>query len=468
MKIPCLAEGVRHGDKFILSWKTSRFLPLFLVVLAVSGERARAQALDPLVKDGFDWEMTAEVFDQTWIPQHFEWVSEAKNSARHAGRYGVIDPKTKEMVAKTPTIGALPVGETIVRFKDGVLRRIDVSVFNRADDRPLQEDGFQEAVEAAKALVTRITGNTGTDEGKDNRSATRSYATHWTGKTSDYTLEFSFQRAIRNRQPYLAEFIRLRVEPTSRNQSLLDKVASREGKGPKNQEALQKEVTKKPNGDVVIGSVPMVDQGERGYCAVASAERVFRYYGLDVDQHAMAQLAGSSAGGGTNPDAMVEALQNAAGRLKVHVRTHEGIEDYDSFEKMVKDYNREAKKNKAREIPIRSGYYLSMMGCYQAFDVESLRAARMKGNAYERFRKLMREEIGEGVPILWSLFLGLYPEPDIPQRSGGHMRLIIGYNDKTEEVIYSDSWGAGHEMKRMKMEEAYTMTTGLRTLQPFR
>ena len=182
----------------------------------------------------------------------------------------------------------------------------------------------------------------------------------------------------------------------------------------------------------------------------------------------MAQLAGSSASGGTSPDAMVKALQDAAGRLKVHVRTHAAIEDYESFEKLVKAYNRVAKKNGAKEIPVREGAFLNMMACYMAFDAASLRETKLKGSDFERFRKLVREQIGAGVPLLWSLFLGIYPEVDIPQRSGGHLRLIIGYNDTTGEILYSDSWGAGHEQKRMGIEEAHTMTTGLRTLQPFR
>jgi hypothetical protein len=41
----------------------------------------------------------------------------------------------------------------------------------------------------------------------------------------------------------------------------------------------------------------MVDQGEKGYCVVASVERVLRYYGGTVDQHELAQIANSDAAG---------------------------------------------------------------------------------------------------------------------------------------------------------------------------
>ena len=57
-------------------------------------------------------------------------------------------------------------------------------------------------------------------------------------------------------------------------------------------------VKKLPNGDVLLETVPMVDQGQKGYCVVATAERVMRYYGVQVDEHELAELANSSATAG--------------------------------------------------------------------------------------------------------------------------------------------------------------------------
>ena len=73
-----------------------------------------------------------------------------------------------------------------------------------------------------------------------------------------------------------------------------------------------------------------------------------------------------------------------------------------------------------------------------------------------------------GVPVMWALQLGLFPEngEKAKQFGGGHMRLIIGYNDKTNEIIFSDSWGAGHEKKRMAAPDASGATMGLYILQP--
>ena len=48
------------------------------------------------------------------------------------------------------------------------------------------------------------------------------------------------------------------------------------------------------------------------------------------------------------------------------------------------------------------------------------------------------------------------------------MRLIIGYNERDKEIIFSDSWGAGHEKKVLPLEDAYCMTHGIYSIQPIK
>ena len=76
-----------------------------------------------------------------------------------------------------------------------------------------------------------------------------------------------------------------------------------------------------------------------------------------------------------------------------------------------------------------------------------------------------------GIPLFWSCIVGLYPEvPDVNAggQAFGHMRLIIGYNDKKKEILYTDTWGAGHELKRMPAEWAWTISHCLMYLKPLR
>jgi hypothetical protein len=68
----------------------------------------------------------------------------------------------------------------------------------------------------------------------------------------------------------------------------------------------------------------------------------------------------------------------------------------------------------------------------------------------------------------WTVYTGVFSEKPPLKGGGPHMRMIIGYNTKSSEIIYTDSWGAGHEKKRLSMEAAWTMTSGLYTVEPRR
>ena len=44
--------------------------------------------------------------------------------------------------------------------------------------------------------------------------------------------------------------------------------------------------------------------------------------------------------------------------------------------------------------------------------------------------------------------------------------MIIGYNLAKNQVIFTDSWGAGHEMKRMDMGDALKASFGVFMVEP--
>jgi hypothetical protein len=198
-------------------------------------------------------------------------------------------------------------------------------------------------------------------------------------------------------------------------------------------------VKKTPEGDVYLEGVPMVDQGQKGYCAVASAERVVRYYGLEVDQHEMAQIANTSVMG-TGMEEMESALKSATGKL--HVRTTRQFDlDQRQFIADVKAYNQEAKKagekefNNERNVSIVNPMYF-----WQEAKPEIFRDIKTKQAGFGRFTGKIEEYVDQGIPLCWALQLGIFKEEGIPQTQGGHMRLILGYNKKTKEILYSDSW----------------------------
>jgi hypothetical protein len=172
---------------------------------------------------------------------------------------------------------------------------------------------------------------------------------------------------------------------------------------------------------------------------------------------------------------MISAVETIGKKCKLGKR--EIVSKLGSWEdgaKRLKAYNAAAKRMKKPEL--RLDDYIVVNGntrtfkigdMEQAMEPKVLKAMSMKDKAgYTKFIKGIREQTVRGVPLFWSVQLGVYPEPGIPQNAGGHMRLIIGYNEETGEIIYSDTWGAGHERKKMPDDWAWTITHNLFYLNP--
>ena len=133
---------------------------------------------------------------------------------------------------------------------------------------------------------------------------------------------------------------------------------------------------------------------------------------------------------------------------------------------LIAEYNRTAQKNHKPALPDQ-GRMIDVGAMYRDMDTDVLREVRNKNKGdLHRFQRSVQAHVDQGVPLLWTVMLGKVPEPGIPQNAGGHMRLIIGYNNTKDEILFSDSWGAGHELKRMKAEDAWTMTTGTMSIEP--
>jgi len=200
---------------------------------------------------------------------------------------------------------------------------------------------------------------------------------------------------------------------------------------------------------------------------VASTARVFGYYGMQVDQHEIAQIANADADKGTSTEAMIEALKDIAGRFKVRVKVHDDM-DYSAMQALTSDYNRVAKRLGKLELPSSDNY--NQWYNFDSFDPAVFKETSLKtASGLKKFKAEVERTITEGVPLLWTVTVGIYPEERInPQSRGGHMRMIIGYNWDKDQLIYTDSWGAGHELKRWGVEEAFCSTKGIYSIQPIK
>ncbi|MEQ1858706.1 MAG: C39 family peptidase [Chthoniobacteraceae bacterium] len=428
--------------------KPLRLLPIALVVVAAHAEADEKFSFDSVLSQPDLWTIDQDAFQKATAGLPLRWTSATRDSARAAQREGM-------------TLFGRQIYEFIARFEGGKPNLISANFFARGDAGELTESQWQSLLVGTVEAITKATGLKHTVRGKDATSAVKAEGLVWQTAKSQYLLEYSFTKEVKSRQiPFRAEFARLEVRPVEKRVTMLTTASATR---PRFNAAQH--VKKEATGDVWLHDVPMVDQGQKGYCVVASAERVMRYYGGDVDSNELAQIANSSAAGGTSMSAMTESLKKVAARLKVRVREHEKL-DVKTILDLMRDYNRSAKRAKAPEIPDQ-GQMLDVAEIYGAMKADVLKDARTKNRAdVSRFQRDVQSHIDSGIPLLWSVHLGLIQEEEIKQASGGHMRLIIGYNVKTQEIIYSDSWGAGHERKRMKFDDAWTITTALVTIEP--
>lgn len=430
-----------------------------LLALAIEGLSLGAQEsppapvpIDAILLRQNVWESTPQELDPDLNNLRFEWISANQDIARSA-LPGLAFQKHS-------------LNEAILTFRYGKLAEARLLYFNRGDSGVLREDQFEGLLAGITAGLSALTGREPTDRGRDPGSAVKAEGRIWETDDTRYLLEWSATKGSHVKAiPFRAEFIRLAIRP-----SLSPPVPV--GAAPVTSRDLVKRfvgrdhVERLAGGDVKLKDVPMVDQGEKGYCVVASVERVLRYYGGTVDQHELAQIANSDAAGGTSMYAMLGSLKRLTARLGVKVRSlyEWNIRD---FSKMLEDYNRAAKHGKlAPEVEL-PGRIIDPDSCFAQMKPEIFKEVRMKSSAdFGRFKRDIQRSIDEGIPLLWSVRLGIVREKEIPQASGGHMRIITGYNTATNEILYSDSWGMGHEEKRMPSDDAWTITNGLSSLQP--
>lgn len=457
------------------------FLPIFLlplapqvmaqnkVIIRPDGENAKTVAIDELMETGKIWEYTDATLEAAWKDRGFKWNSEQtkdRGLIRRDNMFGQLK--------LTAFAGTQNVEEVAFVLKGGKLAEVSIAAWNKGDSQnaEITEKAFTDIVNAWSGELSRRIAPKFEDRGKDTASAARAERRMWVGKETLAQLEFSggkekvrdpYSGRERTGKNFQGEFIRVRLMP--KPTSMVGLNASTGGAASVKRSELAKSVVHDPSGDVFIPNIPMVDQGDKGYCAVATASRVFNYYGVPADQHEMAQVSGNAAGGGgTNPDEMEDAMKKISGKYKTRFQTLMDF-DYSSrkYQSFMRKYNSAAKKLGKKVLDTDN--YIYFMG---GLDPEVLREVNGKGPTFEKFMGIIRTNIDKGVPVMWALQLGMFPEngEKAKQAGGGHMRLIIGYNTAKNEIIFSDSWGAGHEKKRMAAPDASAATMGLYQLQP--
>ncbi len=468
----------------------------------IGGEsKLKEVSLDWLLDDDI-FAMTPDDLEKKAGSKHFVWQDKERTRARFNPDKYKFQLKGKDM------------GEVLVNFKNGKVSSAMISVANKGDDEEIiTQTRFTAAVKNVRELLGAASGVKEEKRRKEELLSPQSDGGVWRGKKALYIGEWLFLPKKKEpiddyyywEIPAHGEFVRIRIMPPQVQLGVqLSKIRTTVTRP-----QLMTKV-KRDGEKVIIEDIAMVDQGSKGYCAVASFERVLRLYGADVDMHDLANVAETY--GGTEPGKMKLAIQRMSQKLNLKVREILFLRQK-QLEILFKNYNIVARKEGKDEVDLtilkRHGHL-----DWEQVDPETLKKFRCGGQEFQKFRKDLTDSISRGVPVLWALQLGLFWEDRIEESyeanryavnqdkdgddeeddgisrkfeedrkkkleelrkkgerppaymMGGHMRLIVGYDTRYGVLYYTDSWGPGHELKKMPMDEAWAATLALWALEP--
>lgn len=349
------------------------------------------------------------------------------------------------------TFGGAEIVEAVFEFdKRHGLYRMSVSIYNRGDCGTWDNKQFNQVLDQQKTAVASL-----------KQASQPQFSSRFLGgeKVSQMLWFFpGYCVALRwSSGEYITLLFTDKQETTAIQSELKTDVQSKD---------LRKNIRRTVGGDRFI-SVPMVAQGNKGYCFSASVARLLKYYHSSVDLHIAAQILDSTTEG-TSLTSALEGLEKNAQKLKLKVNlvySDKSVHEIPKFEKFMQDYNRAAKKLKMETLSKEEmrgfsrypdvAYYISLMNRKLFLE---MRADRKPGKT--AFLKTVKDEIDAGRPLIWSVVIMEEGKATF------HARLINGYNESHQKIFFTDSWGAGFEKEEMDLGEAWASTIELIKARP--
>lgn len=180
-------------------------------------------------------------------------------------------------------------------------------------------------------------------------------------------------------------------------------------------------IVKEPNGDTYLTEIPMVDQGPKGYCAPATFERAMRTMGLEADMYLLAMVGETQAGGGTSMTSLMDGV-----RQQVFSKGRR-IKEEDLKELRIRDVKRYVDEG----IPVM----WTMCSVEKYNDIANTNTEKRR--KVKDWQAYAAELVAENTKYA-----------DTPKaESNHHICMIIGYNETTQEIAVSDSWGPRFEIR---------------------
>ena len=249
------------------------------------------------------------------------------------------------------------------------------------------------------------------------------------GKAREFPLRWNYQGTTFLLTERPGEYCVLRILPSSS--------ADQGGKTSRISDSAMRErmksnVVHRPNGDVIIENIPMVDQGPKGFCVPATYTRVLLYAGVPADLYLLALLGRTDVGGGTSTTAMensARALATSYGRTITSVSPTLDLPKLETFFE--------------KGIPLTWAMFVD-----EKLDRDlSSRLRQRTESDPDAWLKTLTEKRKAARSIKKNL-------------NNGHVCLLIGLNRKTEELATSDSWGPEFAERWITIEEARAISQG--------
>jgi len=192
---------------------------------------------------------------------------------------------------------------------------------------------------------------------------------------------------------------------------------------------LKTRVVRRDNGDVVVTGIPMIDQGQKGYCVPTTWARYLRYMGIPADEYVLANAAQTQKGGGTSTVQMLAAVTQMVKQNRRTIKILTGRITLNQVAKYIDD-----------GLPIMWSMY--SVGPFEGAGQPADRMGNESPEAWKQSLKTARKAAQQ-----------LKPTPETR-----HICMIIGYNPRTDEIATSDSWGMRHAEKWYTLDEVQAVS----------
>lgn len=379
-------------------------------------------------------------------PQHpyFIWVNEQKEK-------GIIQDNTLDDIEVGLSLfdGTLPIDKIEVDFDKGQFEGITFHFFSRAESEGVSSEEFKRQLDAlSQLLTTKLRYKPSRSIDDEDYIVSRYY---W--KTQHFNASLNFNKGFEKK----AEFLRLRLS-TKRTTTGVYKSATDGSRGESVRLNRFSSNLVKKDGNVYIGNFPMVDQEGAHRGSIATAQRLYEYYGIDSEMYQLKSIVPATRSYVLTTAKIFkdfETLDSSFHTTSALLGTNTG-----SGFKHPEKRKRVRSEEKAIRMNLENGPQLYKPKVYKAVIIEN-----------ESMLEQVYSLIDDGIPAISIIKIEntnlKMAKPSIRHRTNEqHLRIIIGYNKKLGNIIFTDSFGKGHEFKTITNEDFLKEAIYIMTITP--